>query len=150
LHVAVHASRTLACALVAAHLAAAGAVIVAVPQWSARVAACVVIFANACWSLRRHAWLLAPRAVVELEFRGESECALRQRDGRRVTCYVRGSSHVSTGLVVLHLETPGRRLARYVVLAPDSIASDRFRRLRVRLRWASPHQAGIAARNAPL
>ena len=150
LHVAVRSSRTLACALVIAHLAAAGAVIVAVPQWSARVAACVVIFANACWSLRHHAWLRAPRAVVALEFRGESECALRQRDGRRVACNVRGSSHVSTWLVVLHLETPGRRLARYVVLAPDSIASDRFRRLRVRLRWASPHEAGSAARNAPL
>jgi len=150
LNVEVHASRTLACALVIAHVAAAGAVIVAVPQWYGRVAACAVLVANACWSLRRHAWLLAPRAVVALEFHGESECAIRQHDGSCVACYVLGSSHVSSWLIVLRLETPGRCLARYVVLAHDSIAFDRFRRLRVRLRWTRPHGEGIEAGNAPL
>ncbi|MGH8662734.1 MAG: protein YgfX [Burkholderiales bacterium] len=150
LRVELRASRALACALALAHAAAAGAAMVALPQWYARVLAGVALLANACWTLRRHALLRAPGAVVALDFRGECECSIARRDGSRLGCRVQGSSYVSTWLVVLHLEEPGRRLLRYVVLAPDSVAPDRLRRLRVRLRWASPYDAGIAARNAPL
>ena len=150
LRIDVHPSRALACALVLAHAVAAGAVIVSVPQWYGRVLAGVLLLVNACWALRRHALLLASRAVVALEFRDECECSIVRRDGGHLACRVQGSSYVSTWLVVLHLEEPGRRRPHYVVLAPDSVAPDRLRRLRVRLRWANPYAAGVEARNAPL
>jgi hypothetical protein len=150
LRVDVHPSRALAWALALAHAAAAAAAAVALPQWYACVLLAAALLASACWTLRRHALLLASRAVVALDFRGECECAIACRDGSRLACRVQGSSYVSTWLVVLHLAQAGRHLPRYVVLAPDSVAPDRWRRLRVRLLWANPYAAGIEARDAPL
>jgi hypothetical protein len=150
LRIDLHPSRALACALALAHAAAAAAAMAALAQWYGCVLVAVALLANACWTLRCHALLRAPRAVVALDFRGECECSITRRAGSRLACRVQGSSYVSTRLVVLHLEESGRRRPYYVVLAPDSIAPDCFRRLRVRLRWANPYDAGIAARNAPL
>jgi toxin CptA len=150
LRLELRASRSLTCALVLAHALAAGAVLVAVPQWEACVAAAAVLLGNGCWALRRHALLLGARAVTLLELRGECECSIGFRDGRRVACRVLGSSHVSTFLMILRLDEPGRHRAHAVVLAPDSAAPDRLRRLRVRLRWTRPHPAPIDGGSAPI
>jgi hypothetical protein len=150
LRVDLRPSRALTYALALAHAAAAAATVVALPQWYVCVPVAAALLASACWTLRRHALLLAASAAIALDFRGECDCAIVCRDGSRLACRVQGSSYVSTWLVVLHLERPGRSLPRYVVLAPDGVASDRWRRLRVRLLWANPYRAGIAARDASL
>lgn len=46
-----------------------------------------------------------------------------------------GSSFVSPWLTVLNLKLPDRRLATHVVLLPDMLGPDEFRRLRVWLKW---------------
>jgi hypothetical protein len=150
LRVDVQPSRALAYALALAHASAAAAATVALPRWYVCVPLAAALLASACWTLRRHALLLAAGAAISLDFCGECECAIVCRDGSRFACRVQGSSYVSTWLVVLHLAQAGRRLPRYVVLAPDCAAPDRWRRLRVRLLWANPYAAGIEARDAPL
>jgi hypothetical protein len=132
------ASRTLVAALALAHAAALGSVFVAVPHWSVRLLAALVLGTSAWRALRDQALRRAPGAVTRLELRGERDCSLVCRDGRRIEGRVRDSSFVATWLVVLHLDTPGRRKPRYVVLAPDSVAPTGLRRLRVRLRWTRP------------
>ena len=66
-----------------------------------------------------------------------------QRDGHWSPATVLRSSFVLPWLVVLHLRLEGRRLMLPVVLLPDSMGNDDFRRLRVWLRWS-----GAAGRGA--
>jgi toxin CptA len=40
-------------------------------------------------------------------------------------------------LTVLNLKLPGKRLVRHVILLPDALDENEFRRLRVWLRWGS-------------
>lgn len=150
MRIELQASRTLALTLALAHAAAAGAVFASLAQWHFGVVAGVVLAASGCWTIRRHALLRARCAVARLELRGECECLTTQRDGSSVSGRIRGSSYVSTWLVVLHLYEPGRRSERCIVLLPDSTHRDRFRRLRVRLRWCATHPSRMIAGDAPL
>ncbi len=150
LRLELHASRALGCALMLAHTAAAGADIFAVPGGLLCALASAALAASLWRTLRRHALLIDPAAVVELDFRGECECSITRLDGSQIVCQVQGSTYATCWLVVLHLQSPDRRLPHQVVLAPDSVASDRFRRLLVRLRWASPYDARVRSRDAPL
>lgn len=143
LRIDVSASHRLAAALALAHAMALGSVLVAVPQWTWRLFAALVLGASAWRTIARHALRLGAPAVVRLTFQRERECSLERRDGRRVEGCVLDSSFVATWLVVLHLRVPGRRRPHCVVLLPDSSAPAALRRLRVRLRWtrAAAHEA---------
>ena len=46
-----------------------------------------------------------------------------------------GSSYVSSFLTVINVRLPGERRMRSVVLLPDTIGAEDYRRLRVWLRW---------------
>jgi toxin CptA len=46
-----------------------------------------------------------------------------------------GTSFVSPYLAVLNLKPGNSRLARHIVLLPDSLEKEEFRQLRVLLRW---------------
>jgi hypothetical protein len=150
LRIELRASRTLAIALTGAHALAAGAVLASVPGLHWGLLAAAVLAANTCWTLKRHALLLAPCALTSLELRAECDCRATQRDGRSAECRIRGSSYVSAWLIVLHLCEPGRRFDRRVALFPDGVGSERFRRLRVRLRWCNADSADIAGGDPPI
>ena len=150
LRIELRASRTLAFALAGAHALAAGAVAASVPALYWGLLAGAGLVASACWTIRRHALLLAPSAVTSLELRAECECRATQRDGTGAECRIRGSSYVALWLIVLHLCEPGRRFDRRIALFPDSAGAERFRRLRVRLRWCNAESADIAARDPPI
>lgn len=150
LSVSLRASPVLAWALAGAHSIAAAALLLALPQWHWRALGLLALLVQGCWSVYRHALRLGAAAVCAFELHGEAQCTLRQRDGSSYPCYVLASSHVSTWLVVLHLAQPGRRLARYVVVVPDSVTPDRMRRLRVRLRWTDPQRDGAVAHDPSL
>jgi len=87
------------------------------------------------WSLRRHAWRTAASSVVELELRDDRSISARSRAGDWVDYQVEVGSFVSPLLTVLRLRPKARRLVRSVLITPDSLDPDSFRRLRVWLRW---------------
>ena len=103
--------------------------------------------------LRRYALLRSPESVMGLELSDEMACTLELRNGERITCTLLGSSFVAPYLTVLELKPqklqgllqsmippvslkPLRRfLPRSVVILPDAIDTEKFRQLRVLLRW---------------
>lgn len=97
--------------------------------------------------LRRHALLRSPDSVSGLELTGEMACVLETRGGERIACALLGSSFVAPYLTVLELkplkidgavelrESWRRFFSRSVVILPDGIDPEEFRRLRVMLRW---------------
>ena len=103
--------------------------------------------------LRRYALLRSPESVMGLELSDEIACTLELRNGERIACTLLGSSFVAPYLTVLELKPqklqgllqslippvslkPLRRsLPRSVVILPDAIDTEKFRQLRVLLRW---------------
>jgi hypothetical protein len=68
--------------------------------------------------------------IVALVWAREGDWRLLERGGRMHVCHVQPGSYVFPGLTVLNF-TGARRCS--IVLLPDSLAPDTFRRLRVRL-----------------
>ena len=99
----------------------------------------IVITSTFCISLvfylKRNARLAAPNSIVALEVREDCTCAIETRSGKRLDCILLPTSYVSASLTILNLKVGGELLARHVVIFPDAINSEDFRKLRVLLRW---------------
>lgn len=66
---------------------------------------------------------------------GSWECVI---EGRVEPAVLARAAYVQPWSVILPLKCAGRRRIRYIVLLPDMLPADVFRRLRVRLRDALP------------
>ena len=136
-------SRTLAGLLGGAHGVALGALWASPVPSGWALAGSLVIALHLGQALRQHAWRSAPHALVELELLEDCSAAARSRVGLWKTYRVAASSFVSARLAILNLR-PGRGLGRpTVVITGDNVDPDRFRQLRVWLRWRCGH-GGLA------
>lgn len=140
LAVSLRPSRLLALLLGCACLGAVALVLLLpLPGWG-KALALAVMLGSGWHALRRHAWLRAPQSIlgIEVNVRGELRCSTPGQDWQLAD--VLGSSTVTPWLVVLNLRFEGRRLARHVVLLPDSADAESLRQLRVWLRWGAMHE----------
>lgn len=128
-------SRQLALVLVLAHLgAAAASIAVELPAW-AKAVLLIPILASLAWSLYKHALLGSAHSVVAVEVGEGSAASVRTRSGDWHKSVVLDSSFVAPYLTVLNLRIDQSRFACHVVIMPDSVMAEDFRRLRVWLRW---------------
>ena len=86
---------------------------------------------------------LRPERIVGLRLAAPDRLACRLADGRLVGATVQAESSVFTRLIVLRLRLdeegrPGRPCA--LVIVPDQLEAQQFRRLRVCLRWRAEHE----------
>jgi toxin CptA len=132
--VALRPSRRLAWLLGLAHLAAGTAVAVLVPLWVA-IPLVLALAAHGVTQAARVALLRGADSVVAVEARRASGIPFRTRDGAWHEGRLLGSSYVSPWLTILDLRPAGARGLRHVVIVPDAVDPDDFRRLRVWLRW---------------
>jgi toxin CptA len=136
LHVRIGPSRCLAGLLVLVHaLACAILYPLALPE-TLKLVFAVAIAVSGIHSVLKTALLRSHNAIVALEI-GDDGAALRERyTGQWQACRVLGTTFVSSPLTVLNLELVNGGAVRHVVLLPDNVGRDDFRRLRVRLRWS--------------
>lgn len=135
LKIVIKPSRRLALLLCLAHAAAAGAFLVLeLPIWL-KISLVLLIGASCGVYLYGPALLRGSGAIVGLEIRDGDKLSFQTRRGEWREGTLLGSSFVSPYLTVLNFRTEGNLLARHVVILPDSVDADEFRRLRVRLRW---------------
>ena len=138
LRIAVGISRILGVVLAVAHLAAmAITLIVRLPAWSGFLIAAAII-ASGTWSIRRSALRRGANSIVELEAGEGSLIAYRTRDDQWREGEVLSSSFISPWLTVLDLRVAGATRVRHLVILPDNVEKEAFRRLRVLLRWSRP------------
>jgi toxin CptA len=137
-------SPTLAIALCAVHLAAGAAVWHSALPLSLMSVSIGVIGAALGWSLHGRALLRLATAIVALEITAAGQISFLTRRGTWHACELLGTSYVSPRLTILNLRARGCRLARHVVLVPDSVDAQDFRRLRIWLRWAPRPEASRA------
>ena len=104
------------------------------PVWI-RGTLAVALAGSLLYALLRDGWRRLPGSVTELRLWADGSCAVKLRQGSWQSCRIRGESFVAPWLTVLSLAQEGRLLRRYVVILPDALDPEAFRRLRVWLRW---------------
>ncbi len=85
--------------------------------------------------LKKDALLSARNAVVVFELSDGMQCTLKTQSGESIVCTIQSSTFVAPYLTVLNLKPENQFFTRSVVILPDSIDADVFRRLRVLLKW---------------
>ncbi|MBS0424206.1 MAG: hypothetical protein JSR71_07220 [Proteobacteria bacterium] len=95
----------------------------------------VLLIASLIYYLRKDALLIAHDAIVALTLTEEMSCILTARSGQSMTCSLSDSTFVAPYLTVINLQPNERFFMRSVVILPDSIDAEEFRRLRIWLRW---------------
>jgi toxin CptA len=127
-------SRQLAWLLGVGHLAAGIVCCTAPIAWWLSLGLSLGVMASLAFSLHR-----VVRAWNGVELRPDGTAAVEDRQGRWSEVRILGSSCVSPLLTILNLAVAGARLPRSLVVAPDSLPVEEFRRLRVWLRWRGAH-----------
>ena len=134
LKVSLRPSWILAAILAVAHGAAIAAVVVVeMPLWLTFVVM-VALIANLSLELR-HASLRMPDAVVAIEVSSDNVLSIQTRRGVWLEYEVLGNTYVLSFLAILNLKQTDSGASKRVVILPDSIAAEDFRKLRVWLRW---------------
>lgn len=128
-------SRWLAGLLAGIHLGAFFLLMTLVPPlWVIALSAAILI-ASAAHAILLHAWQRLPRSVTGLEISDDCKLMLRDANGGWREAALLPSSFVTPYLTILNFRHADERRARSVVILPDRVQPDLFRRLRVLLRW---------------
>jgi toxin CptA len=143
--VSISPSVRLALALCAIHGAAAALLWLVPLPLPGKAVITVVVAVSLVYLLARDAALHAAHAIVGLEIEDGGRVSYWTRSGRRVECEVLDSSYVSPRLTIVLLRERGRAGTRKLILLPDSMNPQDFRRLRVWLRWKPGSGADLEA-----
>lgn len=100
-----------------------------------RAAILAVLAASLVYELRATALRFSANALITLRIAPDNVFSAQTRSGEWRDYEVLGSTYVTSAMTVLILRAAGARRVRSVVLLPDSMAADDFRRLRTWLRW---------------
>lgn len=127
-------SRYLALLLSLAHAVSLFALsVLALPLWVLLTLGLLLLL-NLGYQLCLRAWLIAPSAVVAFRLEDDG-VSLNTRAGLQLAAKLCGNSLVTPYFTVLSVLPQGARLARSVLILPDSLDAESFRRLRVYLQW---------------
>lgn len=134
LEIALRPSRLLTGWLVVGHALAIGCVVIAPMDVAAQVPAILALIASAAWQTLAHGLRRFPGSVVGLHWDADGGVTVRLRDGRELPARIQADSFVSPYLTVVRLKA-NEMLSRAVIVLPDTLDPNTFRRLRVWLKW---------------
>lgn len=95
------------------------------------------------YHLRLDARLRMPHSCVAFRLEEEGQSVLVLRNGAHVPCHLAADSLVTPYLVILNVELAERRAKRSLVILPDAMGAERFRHLRVALRWGEQNAQAV-------
>lgn len=86
--------------------------------------------------LQHHALLLSPQSIVSFYLPTDnSTCRAQTRSNEHIIFTIRSDTFVTSYLTILSLKSPHSIFSRNIVIFPDGIDIEKFRQLRVWLRW---------------
>lgn len=128
-------SRLLAGLLMGMHGVCALLVLLLPLAWPLQLTLLMIVAASLAYHWLRDVSQRLPASVNGLHLATDGTFSVRLRQGDWVSAEVLGTSFVKPWLTVLNLKLEGRRFMLPVVLLPDALNHDDFRRLRAWLRW---------------
>ena len=118
---------------IAAAIACFALAVLSIALWIKLAAMTVAVLATAYHVL--HALQRTPRSCIALVLDSKGEWQLMTRDGGRYATTILPSSFVTPCLTILNCSLTDRLLQYHIVILPDALDAESFRRLRVWLRW---------------
>ena len=94
-----------------------------------------VLAINLYNSWRRHIWRTHPQAIRSVSWQGEDELTVTLHAGRALQARLVQRALILPWLVIFHFRIAGQR-GHTLLVTPDMLPDETFRRLRVRLRMA--------------
>jgi len=126
---------------------AAGAILIPLAlSWQIKLLILTVVLSVAAYAVCLHGLRLLPWSLVALDVDTKNVCNLTRRDGKRLMdVQVCTDSVALPKLTVVRYQLAGaawlpRLLSHYLVILPDAVDDDRYRQLRVWLRWGAVHK----------
>ena len=117
--------------------AATIALIIALPlQAAVQMAAVAALMAWAAWSFHVDALHRGRFAVTEVRLAPDLILVACMGDGRLVAGHVRAATYVGAWVTTIVWRPDGWRWSRAILVLPDMLSAEDFRRLRVMLRYA--------------
>jgi len=107
--------------------------ILPVAAWIHYTLACLLLSWLTGYVLR-DVLLILPSSWVAMRLE-EEKVVLFCRNGKELTGRILPGSLVTPLLTILNVSLPAKRFARNVILFPDSLDQQRFREMRVQLKW---------------
>jgi toxin CptA len=130
----------LAAAFAVVHVAAAATLLPLDLDVTVKLTLAALVGASLAHALLRHAFLRGSRAIRAVEISDNTTGAVRSCSAEWQDVRILGTSYVTPWLTVLNLARVGGR-PRHVLIVPDNVDAEDFRRARVLLRWRrrEPH-----------
>jgi toxin CptA len=123
-------------ALFAASSLGASIIVLCMPMLvSLKIFICVPIALSAAYFIAQDALILLPWSFTSLALDNKGELSVTRRDGLVGLASVLPSSFVAAYLTVLNMRINSSRWRRNLILSPDRVDAEAFRRLRVWLLW---------------
>ena len=94
-----------------------------------------VLLGSAWHTLWRDGFRTLQHSLIGLRLDADCRCEFQTRTGAWHEAALLGSSFVAPYLTVLNLKPAGGRLVKHLVILPDAVNAEDFRRLRVWLKW---------------
>ena len=107
-----------------------------------KITAVLLLLASLIYHVRRDAMRTSRNAILALQFSPECRCSAQIGSGDWFDAQLLPTSFVSPYLTILNLRFDHARLVKHVVILPDAIDAEQFRRLRVLLRWRCGKELG--------
>lgn len=131
-------SYSLAALLIVSHCMAAILIWLLVLTLAIKILVTIAITLSCVYYLRQDALLLSNSAVIAFDLFEKMQCKITTRSKKSIHCLITPDSFVTPVLTVLifKLEKPLSLSPFYsIVILPDRIEANEFRRLRIWLRW---------------
>ena len=146
-HVVLGPSRSVGAAIGVATLATLCLVmIMPLPSAWQHAVMCACVLAWAWLAFHVVALRRGPYAVTEVRLAHDLVLVVNRADGRLIAGHVRSSTFVSSWLTSIVWRADGARWSGAILVVPDMLPAEEFRRLRVMLRYA---RSGVA-QDSPL
>jgi len=111
-----------------------------VPSWT-HALGCAVVLSTAWGTFRTLGLRSGARAVVALHLGADRMLVVRHGDGRLVAGHLRSATYVAATLTTIVWRPDGAWRSRAILVLPDMLPAEDFRRLRILLRYA---RSGVA------
>ncbi|MFA7240953.1 MAG: protein YgfX [Sulfuricellaceae bacterium] len=135
LHIGLGPSRRLTAGLAAMHVFAGAMLwLSSLPMWLV-LPAMPALAGSLAFYLRREGLRVAPAAIVSVSLYSDCRCEFQTLNGEWHEATLLGASFVAPYLTILNLKPFDGRLVRHVVMTPDNVDAEYFRKLRVLLKW---------------
>jgi len=111
---------------------------------SLKIFICVPVVVAAAYLIAQDVLILLPWSFTELALNTKGELLVTRKDGLAHLVDVLPSSFVASYLTVLNFKIGTSRWRRNLLLTPDRVDTEVFRRLRVWLRWGQNKTSAVS------